>query len=114
MSDKTSLVLGIIYVVVAIILIVLVLVMYDKHNKKKYNGILRELERNKNLIISGSILTELNKLSSLINNKDLEKKYKIWQSRYKKNKEEDVNLEDREAEKIANAILELRERNGIR
>ena len=35
MSDKTSLVLGIIYVVVAIILIVLVLVMYDKHNKKK-------------------------------------------------------------------------------
>ena len=58
MSDKTSLVLGIIYIVVAIILIVLVLVMYDKHNKKKYNGILRELERNKNLIISGSILTE--------------------------------------------------------
>ena len=32
----------------------------------------------------------------------------------KKNKEEDANLEDREAEKIANAILELRERNGIR
>ena len=30
------------------------------------------------------------------------------------NKEEDINLEDREAEKIANAILELRERNGIR
>ena len=32
----------------------------------------------------------------------------------KKNKEEDINLEDREAEKIANAILELRERNGIK
>ena len=32
----------------------------------------------------------------------------------KKNKEEDISLEDREAEKIANAILELRERNGIR
>lgn len=96
MSDKTSLVLGIIYVVVAIILIVLVLVMYDKHNKKKYNGILRDLERNKNLIISGSILTELNKLSSLINNKELEKKYKIWQSRYKKIKEEDIpQLDDK-------------------
>lgn len=96
MSDKTSLVLGIIYVVVAIILIVLVLVMYDKHNKKKYNGILRDLERNKNLIISGSILTELNKLSSLINNKDLEKKYKIWQSRYKKIKDEDIpQLDDK-------------------
>lgn len=30
----------------------------------------------------------------------------------KKNKEEDISLEDREAEKIANAILELRGRNG--
>ena len=30
----------------------------------------------------------------------------------KKSKEDDVNLEDREAEKIANAILELRGRNG--
>ena len=30
----------------------------------------------------------------------------------KKVKEEDVSLEDREAEKIANAILELRGRNG--
>ena len=46
MSDKTSLVLGIIYVVVAIILIVLVLVMYDKHNKKKYNEILRSINSN--------------------------------------------------------------------
>ena len=30
----------------------------------------------------------------------------------KKSKEEDANLEDREAEKIANAILELRGKNG--
>ena len=32
----------------------------------------------------------------------------------KKSKEEDVNLEDREAEKIANAILELRGKNGAK
>ena len=32
----------------------------------------------------------------------------------KKNKEDDTSLEDREAEKIANAILELRGRNGTR
>ena len=32
----------------------------------------------------------------------------------KKSKEEDVNLEDREAEKIANAILELRGKNGVK
>lgn len=32
----------------------------------------------------------------------------------KKNKEDDSSLEDREAEKIANAILELRDRNGTK
>lgn len=32
----------------------------------------------------------------------------------KKNKEDDISLEDREAEKIANAILELRGQNGTR
>lgn len=32
----------------------------------------------------------------------------------KKNKEDASNLEDREAEKIANAILELRDKNGIK
>ena len=32
----------------------------------------------------------------------------------KKSKEEDINLEDREAEKIANAILELRGKNGTK
>ena len=96
MSDKTSMVLGIIYIIVAIILIVLCLVLVDKHNKKKYEEILRELERNKNLILSGSILTELNKLSTLINNKDLEKSYIIWQNRYKKIKEEDIpDLDDK-------------------
>ena len=96
MSDKTSMVLGIIYIIVAIILIVLCLVLVDKHNKKKYEEILRELERNKNLILSGSILTELNKLSTLINNKDLEKSYIIWQNSYKKIKEEDIpDLDDK-------------------
>ena len=96
MSDKTSMVLGIIYIIVAIILIVLCLVLVDKHNKKKYEEILRELERNKNLILSGSILTELNKLSTLINNKDLEKSYIIWQNRYKKIKEVDIpDLDDK-------------------
>jgi septation ring formation regulator len=94
MSPKTSIILLIIYGVIAIILIVLVLVLINKHNKKKYNQLLNELERNKNLILSANILTELNKVSSLINNKDLEKKYESWQNRYKKIKEEDIPLLD--------------------
>ena len=74
-SDKTYIILGIVYGAVEIILIVVVLVLINKHNKKQYEEILSKLERNKNLIISGNILTELNKVSSLINNKELEKKY---------------------------------------
>src|SRR5574344_92483 len=94
MSDKISNVLAIIYVVVAIILIIVVLILIDRHNKKKYHAILDELERNKNLILSGSILTELNKVSSLINNKDLEHRYQKWQERYKKIKDEDIPVID--------------------
>ena len=59
-SDKTYIILGIVYGAVAIILIVVVLVLINKHNKKQYEEILSKLERNKNLIISGYILTELN------------------------------------------------------
>lgn len=90
MSDHMYLVLGIIYAVVAIILIVLVLVLINKHNKKKYNEILINLERDKNLIISGGIQTELNKVSGLINNKELEHKFNLWKNRYQKIKEEDI------------------------
>jgi septation ring formation regulator len=96
MSDKTYVILGIVYGVLAIIIIVVILVLINKHNKKKYNEILDNLERDKNLIISGSILTELNKVSSLINNKELEKKYDTWQTRYKKIKETDIpELDDK-------------------
>ena len=90
MSDKTYIILGIVYGVMAIILIVVVLVLINKHNKKQYEEILSKLERNKNLIISGNILTELNKVSSLINNKELEKKYESWKKRYKQIKDVDI------------------------
>ena len=90
MSYKTYIILGIIYALVAISLIVLVLVLINKHNKKKYETILLLLERDKNLILSANILTELNKVASLINNKDLEKKYKTWKERYNEIKDKDI------------------------
>lgn len=90
MSDKTYIILGVVYAVVAIGLIVLVLVLMNKHNKKKYNHILLLLERDKNLILSANILTELNKVASLINNKDLEKRYEEWKDRYNEIKDVDI------------------------
>ena len=96
MEDKTYIVLGIVYFILAIILVVVVLVLINKHNKKKLQGILTNLELDKNLIISANILTELNKVGSLINNKNLELRYENWKERYKKIKEVDIpSLENR-------------------
>ena len=92
MSDKTYIILGIVYALIAIGLIILVLVLINKHDRKKYQSMLLILERDKNLILSANILTELNKVASLINNKDLEKKYESWKERYNKIKEEDIPL----------------------
>ena len=76
--------------ILGIILVVVVLVLINKHNKKKLQGILTNLELDKNLIISANILTELNKVGSLINNKNLEIKYNNWKERYKQIKEVDM------------------------
>ena len=81
---------GIAYVVIAIIFIIVMIVIVKKHMKNKYNNALKTLERDKNLIISASILTELNKVESLINNKELEKKYKVWKEKFKIIKDKDV------------------------
>lgn len=90
MEDKTYIILGIVYLILAIILVVVVLVLINKHDKKKLQGILTNLELDKNLIISANILTELNKVGSLINNKNLEIKYNNWKERYKQIKEIDM------------------------
>lgn len=96
MDDKTYIVLGIVYLVLAILLVVAVLVLLNKHTKKKLGFILNHLEISKNLIISANILTELNKVGSLINNKKLEEKYNNWMERYKQIKEVDIPSLDKE------------------
>lgn len=102
MTDSTYKILGIVYAAVVVILIILVLILLRKHNKKKYNEILTRLEKDKNLILSGAIQNELNKVGALINNKDLEKQYKLWQNRYEIIKEQDMP-------KLNEGLLELEE-----
>ena len=71
----TYVMFGVFYIILAIILVISMIVIVRKHMKNKYNNALKTLEREKNLIISASILSELNKVESLIKNKQLEKKY---------------------------------------
>ena len=61
------------------------------------------MERSKNLIISGSILSELNKVESLINNKDLEVKFNYWKSVFKE-------LKDKDVIKISDELLQAEEK----
>ena len=100
MSDATFKILGYVYAGVVCALIILVLILLRKHNKKKYQEILTRLEKDKNLILSGAIQIELNKVGALINNKDLEKQYKLCQNRYEIIKEEDMP-------KLNEALLDL-------
>ncbi len=104
MEDKTYIILGITYIVIAIILVVVVLVLINKHNKKKLEQILRNLELDKNLIISANILTELNKVGSLINNKNLEIKYENWKERYKQIKDVDIPSLDKKLNDLEELI----------
>lgn len=77
------------FILVTIICIVLFCYVRKKI-KKQYVSTLNDLDRNKNLIISGNILSELNKVESLINNKELEEKYNYWKTLFKAIKEEDL------------------------
>lgn len=106
MEDKTYIILGIVYLIIAIVLVVIVLVMFNKYTKKKLESILTNLEIDKNLIISGNILTELNKVGSLINNKNLEIKYNNWKEKYKQIKEDDIPSLDNKLNDLAELISE--------
>ena len=78
------------YYFLAMIVIAIVLFVINNKTKKKYQTQINELERQKNLVISSNILTELNKVEPLINNDDLRKKYNTWQDRFNEIKTVDI------------------------
>lgn len=90
------------YYFLTMIIIVIVLLVISNKTKKKYLAQINELERQKNLVISAGILSELNKVESLINNDDLRKKYESWQKRFSEIKNDDIP-------KITDLINEVQE-----
>lgn len=83
------------YVLLTIALAIVVFILVRHHKKKKYGTILDTLEREKNLIINANILSELNKVESMINSKEIENKYEEWKKRFDEIKNVDVpNLTD--------------------
>ena len=107
MSQDLSNLLNLLIFVVGIVLVITIIVLIVKNIKKSYSNTLIELERNKNLIISGAILSELNKVDSLINNKELEEKYNYWKSIFK-------TIKDIDVPKITDELIEAEEQNSIK
>lgn len=88
------------YYFLTMLVVVIVLVILSNRNKKKYSEQINELEREKNLIISASILSELNKVEALASNDELKEKYIGWQNRFEEIKNVDTP-------KITDAINEV-------
>lgn len=75
------------FFLVAGIIIAIVLIMMQKKKVKKYKTEIERLEREKNLIVSTPILSELAKLETIIKNEKMEEKYRIWQQKFESIKE---------------------------
>lgn len=95
MSETTVKLLCITYILLTIAIMIVVFILMRSHNKKRYSEILDTLEREKNLILNANILSELSKVESMINSKDIENKYKEWKRRFDEIKSVDIpNLTD--------------------
>ena len=90
MSSNLMNMITILYFIVTLIIVFVIIIITINKRKKSYSDTLVKLERDKNLIISGSILSELKKVESLINNKELEEKYNTWKNEFKVLKEQTV------------------------
>jgi len=102
MTRETFLLIAVAYYIITMIIVVVVLVLMNKKYRNSITNEINNLERDKNLIISSSILSELNKVEALINNQDLRKKYEDWQERFER-------IRDEEIPKITDEIIELQD-----
>ena len=100
MSRTTFILIGALYYIFTVITIILVLNLINKKEQKKYKDEITNLERDKNLIVNASILSELNKVNALVNNDTMQKKYDNWCLRLKEIKEMEVP-------KITDALVEI-------
>lgn len=94
--------IGVLYYVATVIVIIVVLSLINKKERKKYKDEITSLERDKNLIVGASILSELNKVGALINNDVMQKKYDNWVERLKE-------IKDKEVPKITDTLIEIEE-----
>lgn len=97
----TSVSLGIVtFAIIAVIIIIIVLSLMKKAKKKKFENKIEELEKEKNLIASTPVMSELQKVEEIIKTEKMEERYKNWEERFESIRKDDVN-------KITDMIVDL-------
>ena len=102
MGRTTFLLIAVAYYLLTIIIVIIVLSLMSKREKNRLKKEIDELEKEKNLIISASMLSELNKVEALVNNDEMKEKLADWKKRF--NEIKDVALP-----KVTDTINEIEE-----
>ena len=102
MGRTTFLLLAVAYYVVTIIIVIVILNLISRKEKNKLKKQIDELEKEKNLIISASMLSELNKVEALVNNDEMRAKLDDWKKRFS-------NIRDVEMPEITDTNNEVEE-----
>ena len=88
-----------IFILLAIIMAV-ILIIYRNKKKKKISQHIGELDREKNMIESAPIFSELSKVEMIIKNEKIEEKYNEWKDRFEK-------IKDQYIDKINDMVIDL-------
>ena len=96
----TNKVITITIIILLIIISVVIFVIYRSKRKKKMSQYIEKLDREKNMIESAPIFSELSKVEMIIKNEKIEEKYNEWKDRFEKIKEQYID-------KINDMVIDL-------
>lgn len=102
MDRITFILIALLVWIVTIILVIVVLNVINNKEKKKLKAEIEKLEKGKNMIISASMLSELNKVEALVNNDEMKEKLDDWKDRFN-------DIKDKDMPKITETINEIEE-----
>ena len=87
MDRITFILIALLVWILTIILVIVVLNLINNKEKKKLKAEIEKLEKEKNMVISASMLSELNKVEALVNNDEMKEKLDDWKARFNDIKE---------------------------
>jgi len=88
------------FFIIGVVVITLTLYLIQKQRLKNLKQEVEYLEKEKNLVASTPVLSELSKVEAIIKNDKMEEKYKMWLERFEVIKEDDIS-------KINDMIIDL-------